>query len=267
MTQKRLFHDEPIVDKDEVLVRGPAAHHLATVMRVKCGEQIEVRDGRGCAWLGEVVCIGNHEVAVRRLDRQGLLNESPLVLTVALGYARANRMDLVLRQATELGVHRVVSFRTARSQYGLSEQQLQGRTVRWRRIVSEALRQCGRTCLPDIQALPDIAAFLAKLPEWGLAGDDSLRLLAWEEERQRGLLSVWRDFPDHDKVLLVVGPEGGFTPEEVRQFGASGFRPVHLGPRTLRLETAATALIATAQLLWGDLAHSAGALRVKPQDE
>jgi 16S rRNA (uracil1498-N3)-methyltransferase len=254
MTQKRLFHDEPIVDKDEILVRGPAAHHLATVMRVKRGERIEVRDGRGCAWLGEVVRLGNQEIAVRRLDQQAPFNESPLILTVALGYARSDRMDLVLRQATELGVQRVVPFRAARSQYRLSDQQSSQRTLRWLRIAGEALRQCGRICLPDIEALSDVGALIARLPVWGLAGDDSLRILAWEDECQQGLLSLWEEFPDCTKVLLVVGPEGGFTPEEVEQFGTSGFRPVHLGPRTLRLETAATALMTSAQLLWGDLA-------------
>jgi 16S rRNA (uracil1498-N3)-methyltransferase len=254
MTQKRLFHDEPIVDKDEILVRGPAAHHLATVMRVKRGERIEVRDGRGCAWLGEVVRLGNQEIAVQRLDQQIPFNESPLTLTVALGHARSDRMDLVLRQATELGVQRVVPFRAARSQYRLSDKQSSQRTLRWLRIASEALRQCGRICLPDIEILSDVGALIGRLPVWGFAGDDSLRILAWEDERQQGLLSLWKEFPDCTKVLLVVGPEGGFTPEEVEQFGTSGFRPVHLGPRTLRLETAATALIASAQLLWGDLA-------------
>jgi 16S rRNA (uracil1498-N3)-methyltransferase len=254
MTQKRLLYDEPIADKEEILVRGPAAHHLATVMRVRRGERIEVRDGRGCAWLGEVVRLGSQEVAVRRLDQQNPSNESSLTLTVALGYARAERMDLVLRQATELGVQRVVTFRAARSQYGLSGNQSIQRTQRWLRIAGEALRQCGRICLPDIEVLPDAGALLAKLPEWDLAGDDGLRIMAWEEERRQDLLSLWESYPHCTKVLLVVGPEGGFIPAEVEQFRNSGFRPVHLGPRTLRLETAATALIATTQLLWGDLA-------------
>ena len=264
MTQKRLLHDEPIADKEEILVRGPAAHHLATVMRVRRGERIEVRDGCGCAWLGEVVRLGSQEVAVRRLDQQNPSNESPLTLTVALGYARAERMDLVLRQATELGVQRVVAFRAARSQYGLSGNQSSRRTQRWLRIAGEALRQCGRICLPEIEVLPNVGALFAKLHEWDLAGDDGLRIMAWEEEQRQGLLSMWEGRPHCSKVLLVVGPEGGFTPEEVEQFRFSGFLPVHLGPRTLRLETAATALIATTQLLWGDLArrvHDPGVYR------
>ncbi len=255
MTQKRLFYNEPIEGRDEILLQGAAAHHLATVMRVKRGERVQVRDGLGCAWVGEVVRLGGHEVAIRRLEQHSFPSESPLSLTVALGYARSERMDLVLRQATELGVQRLVPFRAARSQYGLNGKQLIQRTARWLRIAGEALCQCGRTRLPEIEALPHAKALFAKLGPWGLADIDTLRILAWEEEREQGLLSLFKEFPDYRKLLLVVGPEGGFTSDEVADFKGSGFRPVHLGPRTLRFETAATAFIATAQLLWGDLAQ------------
>jgi 16S rRNA (uracil1498-N3)-methyltransferase len=266
MTQKRLFHDKPIVDKDEILVRGSAAHHLATVLRVKRGERIEVLDGLGSAWLGEVSGLGTDGVTIRRLHQQSLVQESPLSLTLALAYARSDRMELVLRQAIELGVSRVVPFRAARSQYGLNDVQLNQRTMRWERIAREALRQSGRTRLPSIEPMADVDALLANLPKWGCIGDDCLCILAWEGERQQGLMSVWEDCPQCVRVIVVVGPEGGFTPREAELFRTSGFRSVSLGPRTLRLETAATALLAMTQLLWGDLAKQITNSRTDPKN-
>ncbi len=254
MTHKSLLHDKPIADEDEIVVRGSAAHHLATVLRVKRGEQIEVRDGFGSAWMGEVIGRSRDGISVRKLRHQGRSNESPLSLTLALAYGRSDRMELVLRQATELGVVRVVPFRAARSQYGLRDEQLEQRILRWCRISGEALRQSGRTNLPIIEPLPDVESLLAKIPEWGCMGADCLRILAWEEERQQGLLSLWREYPHSTKVVVVIGPEGGFSRAEAGLFSAAGFFSVSLGPRTLRLETAATALLTVCQLLWGDLA-------------
>jgi 16S rRNA (uracil1498-N3)-methyltransferase len=254
MTRKSLLHNESIANKDEILVKGASAHHLVTVLRVKRGEQIEVRDGLGTAWLGEVTGRSRQGISVRKLRSRIDSCESSLSLTLAIAYGRTDRMDLILRQATELGVTRVVPFRAARSQYGLDDKQLKQRGIRWTRIAGEALRQSGRANLPSIEPLPDVEALLVKIPEWGFKGADCLRILAWEEEHQQGLLSLWRECPHSTRVLVAIGPEGGFTREEAALFCGAGFFPVSLGPRTLRLETAATALLTVCQLLWGDLA-------------
>jgi len=266
MTHKSILHDEAIANKDEILVKGSAAHRLASVLRVRHGEQIEVRDGLGSAWLGEVIEQGRNGISVRKLRHQSRSNESPLALTLALAYSRSDRMDLVLRQATELGVARVVPFRAARSQYGLQDQQLKQKMLRWRRVVGEALRQSGRMNLPSIEPLPDVPALLARVPEWGCVDADCLRILAWEEERRQELLSLWKEHPHSTKVIVVVGPEGGFSPAEAELFFEADFFSVTLGPRTLRLETAAMALLTVCQLLWGDLARQRNDPGVDPEN-
>lgn len=216
------------------------------------GDAVELRNGRGRGWKGVIVGGEKASVRVQVNQREPLRNESPLKLTLAMAMARSDRMDQVVRQATELGVHRVVGYRSQRSQYGLSDAQGQKRCERWLRIAREAMCQCGRMIVPEITYVPDLTAFIAT--QWGAGTPGNfLRLLASEEEQNSALQDVWQSAPVCDAMLTVIGPEGGWTEEELEEFAANGFRTVHLGPRILRLETAAVAFVAMVQMFWGDL--------------
>ena len=162
-------------------------------------------------------------------------------------------MELVLRQATEIGVHRFVAFRAQRSQYKLSAAQAEKRKERWSKIAREAMCQCGRMRLPEITVHHDVNELIAESARWSPGGEAGLKILTWEAERHQSLKRLWQEFPDCRRTLAVVGPEGGWTQDEVDRFRAAGFHLVHLGPRTLRLETAAIAFLSSAQVLWGDL--------------
>jgi 16S rRNA (uracil1498-N3)-methyltransferase len=259
MTRKCFLIDDPLDDSDPmVTLSGPTAHHLTAVLRIRQGDHIELRDGRGGAWLALVTRLEGKNVTVQLQARKRLSVESQLTITVALAYARAERMELVIRQATELGVQRLVTFRGARSQYGLVGREAENRRQRWLKIVREALCQCGRVHLPELAVFADTAAFLASLPGWQPGGAHGLRILAWEEEERQGMKSLWQEFPSCKDLLLSIGPEGGFSGQEAQLFQSAGFHTVQLGPRVLRLETAAVAAITTAQLLWGDLGMTRG---------
>jgi 16S rRNA (uracil1498-N3)-methyltransferase len=245
MTRKCFLLEDPFSDSDLVTLTGPTAHHLSAVLRIKAGDQIELRDGSGGAWLALVTRLDGAGVEARLLARQRLESESPLILTVALAGARVDRMELVIRQATELGAQRLIMFRAARSQYGLVDGRAENRKRRWLKIAREALCQCGRVRVPEIVIVPDLGALLENLP-------------AWHEERQQGLMSLWQRSPQCRDLILVIGPEGGFTELEVASFRQAQFNTVRMGPRILRFETAAVTLITSAQLLWGDLGEQAG---------
>jgi 16S rRNA (uracil1498-N3)-methyltransferase len=253
MTSKRVLVESTTRVGEQMVLTGPAAHHLITVLRVRKGDRIELRDGRGGAWTAEITGLEGRTVQVRKVAEQVFATESPLQLSVALAFARAERMDLVIRQATELGVHRLVAFRSLRSQYGLSQRQAETRKVRWLKIAREALCQCGRIQLPEIFLVNDVAALVETARNWYDTCSPSLKVLAWEAEKHRGLRSLWQERPECRDVLLVIGPEGGFAAKDVEPMVKAGFHTVQLGPRTLRFETAAVSLIAGAQCLWGDL--------------
>jgi 16S rRNA (uracil1498-N3)-methyltransferase len=174
-----------------------------------------------------------------------------LQLTLAMAFARMDRMDVVIRQATELGIHCFVAYRSARSQYGLSDGQGEKRRERWLKIAREAMCQCGRMRVPEIHVVSDLQKFIAEKTQSTAAGK-SLRLLALENEKQMSLNDLRRSFPQCNEVFAVIGPEGGWTAEEVHDFRESGYHAVRLGPRILRLETAAIAFVTLAQINWGD---------------
>jgi 16S rRNA (uracil1498-N3)-methyltransferase len=145
-------------------------------------------------------------------------------------------MDVVVEKATELGVSRLAPMLTERCVAG------RGQVARWRRIALAAAKQCGRTRVPEIDDPAPLAERLA-------ASWPGLRLLAWEEATERG----WETLPARaEAVAVLLGPEGGFTPAEAAAAQAAGFRPVSLGRRVLRAETAALVTAALCQHRWGD---------------
>lgn len=256
MTRKCFFLEYSVAQGEkQVTLTGPAAHHVSTVLRLRTGDSLELRDGHGRGWQGVITAMEDGKVLVEVKGDQAVHNESPLELSLALAYSRSDRMDLVLRQATELGVHRFLAFRAQRSQYGLSGSQEKKRRERWLKIAREALCQCERTRLPEIMLLSNVSECISTVSCWERNEKRLLKILALEKKLSDSLLKLWQKVPACQELLLVVGPEGGWTENETTLFTEAGFDPIRLGPRTLRLETATTAFLASVQLLWGDLSH------------
>lgn len=260
MTRRSFFIEHLNRDEEHVTLTGQTAHHVQSVLRMQVGDFLELRDGRGAGRQGTIVANERGAVRVRLTDRQLPCRESHLHITLAMAFARSDRMDLVVRQATELGVDRFVAYRSVRSQYGLSDAQAGKRRERWLKIAREAMCQCGRMQVPDIVIAADLGEYVSALAEQrGKA--TSLKLVACEGEEDKSLADVWRVSPESDEVLAVIGPEGGWSPDELQRLLADGFQAAHLGPRILRLETAAITFVALLQLLWGDF-RSRDSMRV-----
>ncbi len=262
MTHRCFFVNEVKPGDEIVTVTRDVAHHMESVLRLKAGDSVELRDGKGRAWLAVVADVAGERARLRLGEALAIRKESPLELVLALALARSDRMDLVLRQAAEMGAHGFVSFRAQRSQYDLSGARAGKKVERWTKIAREALCQCGRLLLPEITLLSDVQELLRYATTWerdeaqGGSSGESLKILAWEGEGHQGLMDLWRRFPEPRRLLVAVGPEGGWTRDEAASFMAAGFHAVHLGPRVLRFETAAAALLAMTQLLWGDFGET-----------
>ncbi len=255
MTRKCFLLPEGAPDNANFDLPAHLSRQLESVLRARVGESIELLDGQGSVWECRITAIRRGTVTVRsigKLDHSGC--ESPLGITLGLAMARSDTMDLLIRQATELGVFRLAVFRAMRSQYALSGGQAEKKKQRWSRIAGEAICLSRRARSPEIDIFEDLDGFLTSFEVEDWAAQDSLKLFALEREANNGIRDLRRGSgTDIHRILAVLGPEGGWDSVETAALIGAGFRPVSLGPRTLRLVTAAVALVCSIQLLWGDM--------------
>jgi len=224
----RYFSEQPIT-ADRATLDGSEAHHLIHVLRAKPGGRVTLFDGSGAEFVAEIAKTLRSSVELDILERNEIDRELPFELTIGVALPKGDRQRWLVEKAVELGVSRIVPLRTARS----VAQPVDKALSRLRRSVIEASKQCGRNRLMAIEPAQDWSAFVTA--EAGAA----VRLLA---------------HPGHDEKLplrqmfggamLAVGPEGGFIDDEVQLAIEAGWRTVSLGPRILRIETAAIILAA-----------------------
>nr|VFJ94094.1 MAG: 16S rRNA (uracil1498-N3)-methyltransferase [Candidatus Kentron sp. H]VFK02280.1 MAG: 16S rRNA (uracil1498-N3)-methyltransferase [Candidatus Kentron sp. H] len=223
---------------------------MTRVLRLGTGMPLVLFNGQGGEFDAEVAEVRGQAVAVCTRRYRDVDRESPLTLCLVQGISRGERMDWVIQKAVELGVSRIEPIFTARSVVRLNPERAARRLVHWRGIVVSACEQCGRNRIPEItNPLP--------LSEWR-NGECPARDVPNDLPGNRLLLQpgVERKLTDIEHtggpVTLLVGPEGGLTQAEIERAVAVGFIPIGLGPRTLRTETAPIAILAAAQLRWGD---------------
>jgi len=238
---RRRFLVEHIHDNTAEL-RGEDARHLARVLRAEPGQQYEISDGAG-AYLAEIDAVEKDRVifrVVRPLDTP----LAPVRLTICAALIKFDRFEWLVEKATELGVAAIVSVNAARSETGLSEAALK-RSARWRRIAHEAAQQARRLGPPEIIGPTSLGV--------ALAVGTGLRYFLDEKPGAPPLLAAIPT-PAHrrssDRVLLLTGPEGGWTAAERAAAIAAGWAPVSLGPLILRAETAAAAAAAIVMHAW-----------------
>jgi 16S rRNA (uracil1498-N3)-methyltransferase len=249
---ERYFVETP-VSGDRAVLGGAEAHHLMHVMRLKEAAQVTLFDGSGSEFAARVERLRRTEVELSILSRAEVDRELPRLLVLAVALPKGERQKWLVEKAVELGVGRLVPLLTARAVARPTEPVL----GRLRRTVIEASKQCGRNRLMEIAPPRDWAELV------GTAGD-SLRLFAHPGSREPSAtaVSAVRAFRASTSTadtavalgeygaILAVGPEGGFTDEEVALAAAAHWQQVDLGPRILRVETAALALVAQVAAAW-----------------
>ena len=244
MTNLRRFFAPPEQwTGDRVVLDREETHHLRRVLRLAPGARVAVCDGRGRAVAAMVRELGSEEAVLSLEEEVATLAESPLEMTLGLGLAKGEAVDQVVRQATEMGVQRLIPFVSTYSEKVTPERAAR-RWDRWQRQARESLKSCQRLYLPAVLPVQEFAAVLE--------GPEEVKFLFYEADRGGGMASpLSRGRPAGVRVL--IGPEGGFTPEEVALAREAGFQVVSLGPRRLRVETAALTAVALLQYAWGDL--------------
>lgn len=219
-----------------------AAHHAARVLRLHAGDRVTLFNGRGGEHAAVIVAITRQEVSVEVGTHDPVERESPLAVTLVQAVSSGERMDLTIQKAVELGVQRIVPVDSERGVVRLKGERAEKRVAHWQQIAIAACEQCGRNRIPEVRMISPLAVWLAA---------EQSEALRWA--LMPGAATALRELPrPQQPVELLVGPEGGLTRTETEQAQRAGYLPVRLGPRVLRTETAAPALLAALQALWGD---------------
>ena len=222
------------------------AKHALKVLRLGPGDEVCAMDGAGGRWRGEIGEVDGASVCVRLLE---VLpdNEPPVRVTVYEGLPKADKLDFIAQKLTELGAAALDPVKMERSAGKLDPKDGARRRERLQKIAREAAKQCGRGLPMAVSEPMDWRAALE-----GMRRHDAL-LIPWEDARSTRMKDVFAELANAKDIGIVVGPEGGMSPEEVDAMQAIGGRTITLGPRILRTETAAVVAAALATQLWGDL--------------
>lgn len=241
----RLFTEDLKPEDTQIHITGEDLHHIKNVLRMRLGEPIEVVSGPfvySCTIQdydadGALLCVEGY----RPSD-----HESPIEITLYQALAKGDKVDQVVQKAVELGVHQIVPIRTKRCVVQLEGKKAEQRVQKWQRIAEEAAKQSRRDRIPKVGSILD----LKQIPVEGIL------LLPYEEAAEMSLKELLRGLSlprQGGNIAFVIGPEGGFAPEEVEVLMGKGARVLRLGPRILRTETAGPAFLAILQYELGDM--------------
>jgi 16S rRNA (uracil1498-N3)-methyltransferase len=244
---RRFFVRPDDVGPQELRLRGDEADHLARVLRLGPGAQVVVFDGCGHEYMTVVERLETQEVVCRILF--DVAPQSPPTVSIALGQGlpKAEKFDWVIQKTTELGVSEIVPLITDRVIPHISGPHMARKVGRWEKLAREACKQSGRATVPHLWPPTPLDVFFASCQS------AKLKLMLWEGEDTRLLRTVLAASAPVASVAVVVGPEGGLTPQEVTRGEDSGFLAVGLGKRILRTETAGVVAVALLQYQFGDL--------------
>ncbi|MGC5699508.1 16S rRNA (uracil(1498)-N(3))-methyltransferase [Pseudomonas sp. NFXW11] len=238
MRLSRFFIDAPLGLGEHQLPEAQA-HYIGRVLRMAEGDALQLFDGSGMEYRGNLVEVGKKQVRVRLDESFAGQQESPLQIHLGQGLSRGERMDWAIQKATELGVSEITPIFSERCEVRLKDERADKRLLHWRQVAISACEQCGRSRVPLIH--PPLL-----LADWIKQTQANLKLV---------LHPVAEPLESHAKpstLAFLIGPEGGLGDAEVEQAHGAGFLPARLGPRVLRTETAPVVALAVAQQLWGD---------------
>jgi 16S rRNA (uracil1498-N3)-methyltransferase len=218
------------------------AGHLARVMRLKAGDEIGVFDGQGGEWLASVERVSKAHVTVRLLARVTPAAESRVAITLAMAVLKGEKMDAVVRDAVMLGVRAIQPLISTRTELSRADVERSGRVDRWQRIAVASAKQCGRAVVPAVRA---VRPFAELIPTQELA-------LMLVEPRSDVSAMPLQEVPSAGLATVFVGPEGGWSDEEVRQAQAGGGILLTLGTQTLRADAAPLVALTALRVRWND---------------
>jgi 16S rRNA (uracil1498-N3)-methyltransferase len=245
---RRFFVEKIDAEQSSFSITGPEARHISKVLRMGPGDRFILMDGKGARFLALIESAVPHEVRVFLEKSLPEPLPSPVETILCQGLLKSRKMDYVIQKTSELGVDCIMPFTSERTVVRLKKDRLPGRVKHWREIARSSAKQSDRAVPARIENLLPFNDLMAKWKE-----EEALKVVLWEEEGSTDLKGLLRESPIQKKFIGMVGPEGGFSRQEIESAKDAGFVPASLGHRILRSETAAVTVVAVVQYEWGDL--------------
>ena len=228
----RFFVDKEYINEESIKIAGSDAHHIARSLRMAEGDSVTVSDGEGMEYLCTLERIRDEECECRVNEKRLGEGEGKIHTTLFMAYPKGDKLEVVVQKAVELGASRIVPFESSRCIKRPKAEKIDKQLQRLQKIADEAAKQCGRARLPEV-AMP--LSFAEMLRE---AQKCSITLFCYEAEDGKTIKDALRRLDGVESIGVIVGSEGGFSPEEAEAAVKSGAVAVSLGKRILRCETA-----------------------------
>jgi 16S rRNA (uracil1498-N3)-methyltransferase len=248
---RRFFIEPENINGSTAVLTGSEARHISTVLRLPAGTKIVLFDGSGSYYEALLTRISTSRVETKIVTITPYIDtgeETHPALHLGIGLVKGKKMDLIIQKITELGVAGLHPFH---SRYCAAQGKTKDRLSRWQKIAIEACKQCNRPKPLDINPTQDIKELLSKDAE----KVHDLKLIFWEnKEGQKSLREIFAPLKKIQSMMTLIGPEGGFSADEVELAIDAGYEPVTMGSRILRVETAAITAVSILQHELGNLA-------------
>ncbi|KAE9540441.1 16S rRNA (uracil(1498)-N(3))-methyltransferase [Ursidibacter maritimus] len=239
----RIYHPELLAGKTRCFLSEDAANHVGRVLRMNEGADLVLFDGSNHTFSARISQISKKQIEVEILSQQLDDRESNLPIHLGQVISRGDRMEFTIQKSVELGVTTITPLWSERCGVKLEGERQDKKLQQWQKIAISACEQCGRNVIPEIRPI-------MKLTDWCKEQDDMLKLNL--HPRAKYTIKSLPNVPSAG-VRLLIGSEGGLSPEEIAMTEQQGFTEVLLGKRILRTETASLATITALQILYGDL--------------
>ena len=249
----RRFFVEQLPSQGETLViRGSEARHISKVLRMGQGDRIILMDRRGTRFQAVIVSAGPNGVSVTLEKALCQPAVSPVEIILCQALLKAQGMDYLIQKTSELGVDAILTFSSERTVVGIGKDHGANKLRRWQEIARNAAKQADRARPAEVGPHGTFGDLMARY-----RNEEGLKIILWEGEETRDLKALLRSHGSRERVVGVIGPEGGFSPQEIQTASEAGFLSASLGSRVLRSETAAVTFVAIIQYEWGDLSVGA----------
>ena len=243
----RVYVPPETIDQPGISLSDERAHYIARVLRLRSGDEVGLFDGSGREWLVRLTRVSAGLVQGERVSMLATPPPCDKVVVLGQGLPQGAKMDWIVEKCSELGLSTLVPLHTELSAVRSVGQRINERMARWHRVAAAAAGQCGRRTLLKLGTPSSLADFCVRYAA------AAVKIICWEREKSRGVRQVLEAGDDRYPVAVLVGPESGFTEDEVAAAETHGFVPVSLGPRRLRTETAAVAVTSIIRYSRGEL--------------
>lgn len=238
MGNPRVFIPSEQVRDNVIHILGSDVHYIRDVLRLKPNDPLEVLDDKKRVYATTIQKIDQDKISCTLVEMRNLKSEPGIQVTIAQGIPKGHKLDQVVRQGTEIGMHGLIPMFTERSIPKWSKEKSLDKQNRWQRIAKEAAEQSGRLMIPTITPPLPFADVIIK------SKDYSATLFLSESEDDLTLKAAMQRSGKMDSLLLIIGPEGGFSSGETNTARSMGISTISIGRRILRTETAPIAALA-----------------------